>query len=136
MAGYKPGAAVRAGAEALERQHQHLHDLQEQAKRLQQQVDRLKARIVDDARAESARIVGEARDIALSVLETAHATADRVRSEAANHAAAARMEAEREAALIRERAYLEGRARADQNRLQFDELQAARQRRRTLGKVS
>ncbi|WP_427017828.1 hypothetical protein ACQCSX_04235 [Pseudarthrobacter sp. P1] len=103
----------------------------EQAASLDRQL-RSAALLEKTAHETAAKILADADTAARALIAAAIAQADRIRAATDKKTSRALIAAEHEANRIRERAYLEGRARADAQRIEHDRHLAATQRREAL----
>lgn len=102
---------------------------------LHQQIIQLRKHITDEQTAAAntaAGTIARANTEAHRIITEAITAADTIRAQTDRAAATARALAENEANLIRERAYLEGRARADEHRITHDNQTAGNRRRQQL----
>lgn len=115
--------------------HGQTRPLADQIARLQQETIRLRQRI-DTAQAEAdftaALTIEQANTEAHRIITAAIDAADKIRHQSEQARSAAKVIAENETNRIRERAYLEGRARADTQRIEHDHRMTGNQRRQQL----
>lgn len=115
--------------------HGQTRPLAEQLARLQQETIRLRQRL-NEAQAEAtfaaALTIEQANAEAHRIITAAIAAADKIRHQSEQASTATKALAENEANRIRERAYLEGRARADTQRIEHDHIMAGNTRRQRL----
>lgn len=115
--------------------HGQTRPLAEQLARLQQETIRLRQRM-NEAQAEAdftaALTIEQANTEARRIITAAIAAADQIRHQTEQANTATKALAENEANRIRERAYLEGRARADTHRIEHDHRMAGNTRRQRL----